>query len=55
MKVEEKFIVELTKDEAIALKILLGSFSDNDKRTLGLNEGEIKSTSKLFDLLPDDE
>lgn len=54
MKVTEKYTIELLFEEALALKILLGKFSDTDKMGIGLNEKQIESMRELYYRLPDD-
>ena len=57
MKVKELYILELSRIEAEALKILLGTFSNNDKNKLGLSDQEMIIISDLYWKLPyrDDE
>ena len=52
-KVIKKYTIELTEKEAAVLKVLLGKYSDDSKRDLGLDEEDIKSTSRLYYMLPD--
>ena len=55
MELKKIFILKLSRKEAEALKILLGEYSDNMKRSLGLDEQDIKKTSKIYNKLPDRE
>ena len=52
MKVEEKYIIELTLKEAESLNILLGSFTDVKKKELGLDEKDIENMRELWRCLP---
>jgi len=52
MQIKELYVLELSRKEAEALKILLGKYSDDKKRELGLDEQEIKMTSELYNELP---
>lgn len=55
MKVIEKYIIELSFEEAFALKKWLGKRSDDAGKNAGLGDSENDMLSNLFSLLPDNE
>ena len=53
IKVSEKYIVEMDRKTAEAVKNILGSISDNNKIKRGLDTNQIESVRELFNVLPD--
>lgn len=48
----ESFRIELTGNEAVALKKILGEHSHNSRKAVGLNDEQSVAMSELFDALP---
>lgn len=55
MHIENDFRVTLSQREAIALKMILGSLSDNNKMAAGLTSLDIEKMTELYNALPDKE
>ena len=53
MKVKEKYIIELERNEAEVLKTFLGDMPDNIKVDLGMTSDEIETFRELYNSLPD--
>jgi hypothetical protein len=52
MRVDEKFVIELSFDEAVALKKILGAESANTEKEKGLDVNQSEKMSQLFLSLP---
>lgn len=55
MEISEKYIIELKRDEAVALKIILGAFSDLDAKDFGISYEQREALRKLQRALPFDD
>ena len=54
MKLHILYTMILSEIEAIALKKLLGNFTDIEKTAAGLNKEEIQLTREIWNILPDE-
>jgi len=52
MEVNEQYIIKLSREEAIALKKVLGKQTDNQYKSYGLNSSDIEMMNELYYSLP---